>query len=166
MKLSSHEEYGLRCLLQVARQGANGSATIPEISRKEGISSPYVAKLMRMLRQGGFVKAARGKAGGYTLAVPPERIWVGDALTTLGGRFYPADFCNRHSGSQTSCAHGTDCSIRSLWLAVQTAVDSILSTTTIRDLLCSADGAPGGSAVEPELIPLRDGSKRVSPAAK
>ena len=158
MKLSSHEEYGLRLLLQVARHGASGSATIPEISRKEGISAPYVAKLMRILRQGGLVRAARGKAGGYTLALAPERIPVGDALTVLGGRMYESDFCERHAGSQNNCAHSTDCSIRSLWRTVQEAVDSILRTITIRDLLRSdfynlTDGGPQG-----ELISLHGGS--------
>src|SRR5436305_14270786 len=111
MKLSSHEEYGLRCLLRVAHQGVNGSATISEISRHEGISIAYVAKLMRILRQGGFVKAARGKAGGYTLALPPEQICVGDVLTILGGRIYEDDLCTWHSGTLTSCTHSTDCSV-------------------------------------------------------
>jgi Rrf2 family protein len=169
MKLSSHEEYGLRCLLQVARQGANGSTSIPEISRKEGISMPYVAKLMRILRQGGFVRAARGKAGGYTLAVPPERICVGDALTILGGRIYADDFCNRHSGTETSCTHSTDCSIRSLWRAVQTAVDSILRTTTIGDLLRSTDDTVGNSgALQIDLVSLHDCPKhdQASPIAE
>jgi Rrf2 family protein len=137
MKLSSHEEYGLRCLLQVARHSANGSATIPEISQKEGISTAYVAKLLRILRRGGFVMAARGKTGGYTLALPPERISVGSALTVLGGRIYDDDFCNRHSGTRANCAHTTDCSIRFLWRSVQDAVDGILRKTTIRDLLRS-----------------------------
>ncbi len=159
MKLSSHEEYGLRCLLQVAHHGANGSATIPEISRHEGISTAYVGKLMRILRQGGFVKAARGKTGGYTLALPPERICVGDALTILGGRVYGDDFCDRHSGTQTSCAHSTDCSIRSLWRSVQGALDSILRTTTIGDLLRSADHG-AGSAVQTELVSLHERPKR------
>jgi Rrf2 family transcriptional regulator, iron-sulfur cluster assembly transcription factor len=142
--------------LQVARQGANGSTSIPEISRKEGISMAYVAKLMRILRQGGFVRAARGKAGGYTLAVPPERICVGDALTILGGRIYADDFCNRHSGTETSCTHSTDCSIRSLWRAVQTAVDSILRTTTIGDLLHSSDETVAGGALQIDLVSLHD----------
>ncbi len=155
MKLTSHEEYGLRCLLQVARQGLDGNATIAEISRNEGISLPYVAKLMRMLRLGGLVKAARGKAGGYALALPPERICVGDALTILGGRMYGEDFCNRHSGTETSCAHSTDCSIRSLWRAVQVAVDGILRTTTIRDLLRSADHGPLATrALDSEFVSL------------
>lgn len=137
MKLTSHEEYGLRCLLQVARHGTDGSATIPEISRNEGISEPYVAKLLRMLRQAGFVKAARGKVGGYTLALPPERICVGDALTVLGGRIYDDGFCRRHAGLERDCAHSTHCSIRTLWRTVQSAIDDLLSTTNLRDLLQS-----------------------------
>lgn len=160
MKLSSHEEYGLRCLLHVARQGAAGSATIPEISRNEGISTPYVAKLMRILRRGGFVRAARGKAGGYTLALPPEQIFVGDALTILGGRIYEEEFCDHHSGTENICAHSSACSIRSLWRAVQHAVDSILSNTTVRDLLRSHHDTAANGAFESELVSLRDRSKR------
>jgi Rrf2 family protein len=140
MKLSSREEYGLRCLLQVARQGVEGSATIPEISQNEGLSEAHVAKLMRVLRQGGIVKATRGKVGGYTLAVPPERICVGDVLTILGGRMYEENFCTLHSGTESNCAHSTDCSIRSLWRKLQGALDIILRETTIRDLLQSAHG--------------------------
>jgi Rrf2 family protein len=168
MKLSSHEEYGLRCLLYVAHQSANGSATIPDISRHEGISVAYVAKLMRILRQGGFVKAVRGKAGGYTLALPPERICVGDALTSLGGRMYEDDFCNRHSGTLTSCAHSTDCSVRSLWRAVQGAVDSILRKTTLRDLLHSGHDGVGTTALQSGLISLYGRPKRghISPISK
>ncbi|HEX4810183.1 MAG TPA: Rrf2 family transcriptional regulator [Bryobacteraceae bacterium] len=160
MKLSSHEEYGLRCLLHVAHQGANGSATIPEISLHEGISIAYVAKLMRILRLGGFVKAARGKTGGYTLALPPQRIYVGDALTVLGGRIYEDDFCNRHSGTLTNCAHSTGCSIRSLWRDVQVAVDSVLRKTTIHDLLGSGHDTAANSALEIDLISLPARPKR------
>jgi Rrf2 family protein len=160
MKLSSHEEYGLRCLLQVGRQGPNGSATIPEISRKEGLSTPYVAKLMRILRRGGLVKAARGNVGGYTLALPPERIWVADALTVLGGRMYEDDFCERHSGAQASCAHSTGCSIRSLWRDLQGAIDSVLRTTTLQDLLYSGHEARTSARLPSDLVPLHDRIKR------
>ncbi len=160
MKLSSHEEYGLRCLLQVARHDAATIATIPEISRNEGISMAYVAKLMRILRQGGFVRAARGKVGGYTLALPPEQICVGDALTILGGRMYEDDFCDRHSGTQHSCAHSTECSIRSLWRSLQGAVDGILSTTTVRDLLHHDHDTGATSDLQGELVSLHGRAKR------
>ncbi len=135
MKLTAQEEYGLRCLLRVAKEGAVSSLTIPEISEKEGISSFYVAKLLRILRRGGFVRAARGASGGYQLARPPEQVIVGEALAVLGGRLYDPAFCNEHAGSESICANSVDCSVRSLWQAVQTMVDRLLSRTTLRDLL-------------------------------
>ena len=61
MKLTSHEEYGLRCLVRLGFAGEGGSLTIPEISAAEGVSSAYVAKLMRMLRQADFVKSANAE---------------------------------------------------------------------------------------------------------
>ena len=134
MKFSSPEEYGLRCLLQIARQGERGSLTISEISRTAGISSHYVAKLMRSMRRGGLVQSIRGQGGGYTLARPPDQISVGQALALLGGRLFEPDFCERHAGTEKVCTHSTDCSIRSLWRAVQRAVDQVLSKTTLKDL--------------------------------
>lgn len=63
MKLSAQEEYGLRCLLYMARNGESNNHSIPEISRAEGLSVPNVAKLMRILRLGGLVASVRGQAG-------------------------------------------------------------------------------------------------------
>ena len=133
MKLTSQEEYGLRCLLRLAREGE--SLTIPKIAQKEGISNFYVAKLMRILRRGGLVKSVRGQAGGYELARPAGQIVVGEALAILGGRLYDPGFCEEHSGSESSCANSVDCSVRSLWRAVQQVIDQVLSKTTLKDLL-------------------------------
>ncbi len=135
MKLSAQEEYGLRCLLEIGRKGQGGSLTIPEISRAEGISNHYVAKLMRLLRTGGFVTSARGQAGGYTLARPTRQINIGEVLAYLGGRLFEPGFCETHSGSENCCTHSVDCSIRSLWRGVQVVVDQVLSKTSLEDLL-------------------------------
>lgn len=135
MKLSSQEEYGLRCLLRIARQSEPGSLTLLEISQAEGISISYAAKLMRVLRRGGFVKSARGQAGGYTLARQPHEIVVGEALAFLGSRLYEPGFCEEHSGIEQVCIHSVDCSIRSLWRTVQLVLDQVLSQTTLKDLL-------------------------------
>ncbi|MBZ5515076.1 MAG: Rrf2 family transcriptional regulator [Acidobacteriia bacterium] len=134
MKFSSQEEYGLRCLLRIARDGGRAGLTIPEISKAEGISGYYVAKLLRVLRRGGLLKSSRGKIGGYTLSRPPRQITVGEALAVLGGRLFERDFCMDHAGVQEICTSSVDCSIRSLWQAVQHMVDLVLSKTTLADL--------------------------------
>jgi Rrf2 family protein len=135
MRFTANEEYGIRCLLRLGRRGPEGSLTIPEISRAEGISMPYVAKIMRLLRRGGFVQSTRGKSGGYCLARPADHILIGDLLTLLGGRLFEPDFCDRHAGLENVCSNSVDCSIRSLWRAVQLVVDHVLSRITLGDLL-------------------------------
>ncbi|MDE3159313.1 MAG: Rrf2 family transcriptional regulator, partial [Acidobacteriota bacterium] len=109
--------------------------TIPEISHAEGVSPAYAAKILRVLRKGGFVKAARGKEGGYTLARPAEAIVIGEVIDTLGGRLFESNFCESHTGQVPICTRSVDCSVRSLWRAVQVAVDHVLSRATLRDLL-------------------------------
>lgn len=134
MKLTSHEEYGLRCLIRLGQQGPGGRLTIPEIGNAEGVSDAYVGKLMRMLRLGGFVIAARG-AGGYSLARPASQIVLSDVMALLGGRLFEGDFCATHPGQMKTCVRLADCSARVLWRAVQAAVDDVLKRTTLQDLL-------------------------------
>ncbi len=136
MHLSSQEEFGLRCLLRLAQAGPDSIMSIHAISRAEGISMPHAAKLMRILREGGLVASERGQAGGYQLARPPEEITAKQAIHILGGDLYGGEFCGRFSGHEDLCTHLIDCSIRSLWRAVQTVVDQLLSQTTIHDLMC------------------------------
>lgn len=153
MKLSSQEEYGLRCLLQIGRRADAGSITIAELSRCEGISEPHVAKMLRLLKRGGFVKATRGQAGGYSLARPADQIVVGQVLAFLGGRFFDGNFCGTHAGLASLCAHLGDCSIRSVWRTIQGAIDSVLATLTLRDLLRPEEEMNVWGAAHGPLLP-------------
>jgi len=40
MKLSAQEEYGLRCLLRLGREGEGASLTISELSQREASPPP------------------------------------------------------------------------------------------------------------------------------
>jgi len=137
MKFSAQEEYGLRCLLQIARLPSGQSMTIPEIGKLEGLTQPHVAKLMMILRKGGFITSTRGQAGGYTLARSPDMIVLGDVLNALGGRLYDEEFCGKHSGHNSICTHAIDCSVRSVWQVVQTAVDDVVFKINLADLMVS-----------------------------
>jgi Rrf2 family protein len=154
MKLSSQEEYGLRCLVQLGRHAGGPVLTIPEISKLEGISVPHVAKIMRALRKAGFVRSTRGQSGGYTLARPALEIAVGEALAALGGRLYDGTFCQRHGGSQRLCTHLSDCSIRPVWKQVQDLVDEVLSRLSLQHLLCSEQVLPAGAGARAAPLPV------------
>ena len=143
MKFSTQEEFGLRCLLRIAHTGDGGSLTIPEISQAEGLSDANVAKILRLLRHGGFVESTRGRQGGYSLARPADQITISDVLHALGGRLVEDDFCESYSGGQALCVHSVDCTVLSLWQTIQNAVDGVLGHTRLSDLLPPAADVSG-----------------------
>lgn len=134
MHLLAQEEYGFRCLLQVAQHRGSEPLTIPEIAEAEGLSPEYTAKLMRALRQGGLVTSTRGPGGGYRLARDSREVTAWEVIGTLGGSFFPESFCDSHPGLLRDCIHTTDCSIRALWRALETGLRDALGRITLADL--------------------------------
>jgi Rrf2 family protein len=161
MKLSAQEEYGLRCLLYMARRDFGEIHTIPEISQAEGLSSHHVAKLMRILRRGELVISARGQSGGYRLAAPPTEMKVRDAMRALGGPMFSPAFCGRHAGLRHECLHADDCSLRSLWSTLQTMVDTVLGNTSLSALLCPEEEMT--AALRPHLQAQANGKPTAVP---
>ncbi len=138
MQLTSQEEYGLRCLLAVARETRDVPVGIPDIAASEGLSPEYAAKLMRLLRQGKLVTSTRGQNGGYRLAKPARGISVWSVIQVLGGPLFHESFCDSHSGKHSDCVHASSpsgCSIRAMWSWVGGAIRGALEELSIADLL-------------------------------
>ena len=136
MKLSAQEEYGIRCLLHIGRQTEMGvGSSLSSISRAEKITPSNTAKLVRILRMNGFVDSSRGKDGGYTLAMAPEDIKLGEVFEVLGGKLFGEGFCDHYAGTGNKCAHFEQCTIRSFWCAIQSVLDHVLSQTTLKHLM-------------------------------
>ena len=134
MQILAIEEYGLRCLLQVAFHPGPGPLTAPEIARREGLGPEYVARIMRALRAGGLVVSTRGASGGYRLPRPPDQISVWEAIRTLGGEFFSERFCDCRPGRRRDCVHVDDCSVRALWTKLESGLRQALERTTLEDL--------------------------------
>ena len=134
MHILAIEEYGLRCLLQVASHPGPEPLTGPEIARREGLGPEYVARIMRALRVGGLVVSTRGAAGGYRLQRPPDQISVWEAIRVLGGAFFSEEFCVCRPGRRRDCIHVDDCAIRALWTKLERALRQTLERTSLEDL--------------------------------
>jgi Rrf2 family protein len=142
MQLLAQEEYGLRCLVQVAQHRGPDPLSIQAVAEREGLSPEYAAKLMRALRQAGLVVSTRGAAGGYRLSRPAERITVWEVIQALGGSLYTDAFCESHPGQLRDCVHTSSCSIRGLWRSVESAVRGVLDRVTLADLVPPAPLVP------------------------
>jgi Rrf2 family iron-sulfur cluster assembly transcriptional regulator len=132
MKISALEEYGVRCLVQVARSQNKGPLSIPEIAKREGITVDYTTKLLVTLRRGGFLKSVRGTQGGYLLARPPEEITLAQVIRHLGGPiFETGSTCTHFPGSENQCVHMADCGVRSVWVGVTKLLFDVLDKVTL-----------------------------------
>jgi Rrf2 family iron-sulfur cluster assembly transcriptional regulator len=134
MKITAQDEYGLRLLVRIAKCNDQSGLSIPQLSEAEGLSQPNVSKLTRILRMEGLINSTKGHVGGYVLARPANTITVNDILNALGGRLFDEQFCVNHVGVMKICSNSVDCSIRSLWNIVQSAIDKLLDTITLSDL--------------------------------
>ncbi len=136
MKFSVQEEYGLRFLIRFGKNyNAGEGLSIPEISESEAIAQHSVAKILRLLRLGGYLTSVRGHTGGYMLAKNPADIKISNVLNLLGGKLYDADFCQSHTGLNDFCIHSTECATRPVWQLIQKSIDNVLEGMTLKDLL-------------------------------
>src|SRR5438128_10982823 len=112
MKISAHEEYGLRCLVQLARAEADGeSLTLNQIADREGLSTANAGQLMWILVKAGLVQSQRGANGGYTLARPASNIRLNEVIRILDEDTVDR-FCKTHTGLLDACIHTSYCGIR------------------------------------------------------
>jgi Rrf2 family protein len=133
------------------------SVTLSDLSKREGLSQPNVAKLMRRLRRAGFVKSTRGQAGGYTLARPSVDIRVGEVLNALGGRLYDATLLRRHAGAHAPAPTRATARFARADPG-QVAIDQVLGKLTLGQLLCSEIEMPAaGGPRARSALPLIEG---------
>jgi len=134
MKISAQEEYGLRCLVQLATLPIGDSLTLPQIAEREGISTANAGKLMWLLNKAGFVHSTRGTKGGYLLARPAREIRLNEIIKVLD-----EDVMTKHCGSYTgvldSCVHNGDCGIRPVIVGLHEIVENALSRITLAQLV-------------------------------
>ena len=88
MRLTMYTDYTLRVLIYLAlKHGSGERSTIPEIAEAYGISRNHLMKIVHDLGQRGIVETLRGRAGGLTLARPPEQVSIGEVVRAAEGDF-------------------------------------------------------------------------------
>jgi len=135
MKISSMQEYGLRCMLQLAAREKNEPVVVKEIAKEEGLTAIYVAKILANLKKAGLVKSFRGIHGGYLIARPAGTITVGETLKALGRVGIDKNLCQKFRGIHKECTHIHDCGIRPVWNVLAVIIGNFLDKLNLNQLL-------------------------------
>ncbi len=141
MKVTAQEEYGLRCILQLAQHFSHGPVTGRQIAESEGLSVDYVSKLLMILRRADLVRSERGIKGGYALAREPRTITLGEIMRALGTddevvlTSPDSHMCDHFSGQMEACVHLNACAVRPIWTVLSRYLSNVLDHITLMDLL-------------------------------
>src|SRR5918912_2476972 len=136
MKVSAQEEYGLRCLVQLARLKEGESLTLAQIAEREGISVANAGKLLWILSKAGLVQSQRGNKGGYYLARPASEIYLSEILRVMDEEEI-SGHCKSYTGVLDECVHTSDCGIRPIIVSIHEIVQETLSKVTLAQLVGS-----------------------------
>jgi Rrf2 family protein len=131
--MSTKGHHGTRIALLLAAS-PDRPVTKAEIGRAEGITPGYAHQLLATLAKAGLVQSHRGKAGGFTLSRPAERITVRQVLQATEGDLELAPCIDLPE----CCGRSAVCPAHVLWTQATTLVNDLFDRTSIADLLESA----------------------------
>ena len=134
MKVSAQEEYGLRCLLQLAPLGEGEYMTLTQIAEREGISVANAGKLLWILSKAGLVISIRGTKGGYRLAREASEIHLDEIIKVLDEDVL-ASHCKSYTGLLDACVHTGNCGIRPVIVGLHDIVQKAMASITLAQLL-------------------------------
>jgi Rrf2 family cysteine metabolism transcriptional repressor len=133
MKLSTKGRYGLKAMVDLAIHSQDRHIALRHIAERQEISEHYLEQLIAVLRKAGLVKSVRGAQGGYTLALSPSEITVGDVLRALEGSLAPVDCVSEDVNSE--CNEWDCCVTRTVWKKIRDKINEVVDSITLQDLL-------------------------------
>lgn len=154
LRVSTRGEYGVRLMVDLARNYGGKARSLTEIGQAEGLDAPkiqYLEQLVKCLRQSNFVESTRGAHGGYRLSRPPEEIRMGDVVRALEGPISPM-ICASEGNEPIDCDRLDGCSTRFLWTRVRDAITSALDSMSLADLVRENDAAR--ATARPQFVSL------------
>lgn len=131
MKLSTKGRYATRAMLDLALHFGEGPILVKDISNRQEVSDRYLEQILTPLKAGGLVRVVRGARGGFALAKPPSQIKLLEIIQLVEGSTAPVDCVD----DLHICARSGNCVTREVWIELKQAIDNVLESMTLEDLV-------------------------------
>lgn len=149
IRLNLATDYALRTLLYLGSQPGR-QASVREICTFYGISADHLSKVVQHLVHAGYLRGARGRTGGLSLAKAPEEIRLGAVVELFEGPVALLE-CVR---TQEVCVIQGECRLRRILHRAGARLMAELNAVTLAELLARP---------QPELIALTAGTESDPP---
>jgi len=137
MKLSKKGEYALRSLINlgIAAEMKRKLVQVSELAENEQLPVKFLEQILHALKEAGIVESQRGKFGGYRLARPARKIFIGEVVRLIDGPLAPIGCVSQTAYEPCTCPDEAHCGLRMLMVDVRNAIAGILDRYTLADVV-------------------------------
>ncbi|OIO07063.1 hypothetical protein AUJ27_03035 [Candidatus Falkowbacteria bacterium CG1_02_37_44] len=133
MKFSTITSYGLRAMINLAKNHNRGSISLSKIAKTENISSGYLEKIFSKLKKAKLIKSAKGPTGGYILSASPSKISISRIIKCLEGE--KSLFYCLHNNQKINCSQKCHCGVNKVLTNIEQAIKNSLDKLKLSDLI-------------------------------
>lgn len=133
MQLNSFTDYSLRVLVYAAAHQDRRCLTA-DVAASFGISRHHVVKVVNELQHLGYVTTVRGRAGGFRLALPPDRISIGEVVRKTESAMVIVECFDRQTNT---CPLARACGLKGVLSEAFDAFLAVLDRYSIGDMVAN-----------------------------
>ncbi len=130
--ISTRGRYGLRVMIDLAKQDGTGYIPLKEIAERQGISKKYLEIIVKELVSSKMIIGASGKGGGYKLSRKPGEYTVGEIIERMEGSL--ATVACLKAGAEP-CPREANCDTLPMWKEYNNLVHDFFYGKNLTDLL-------------------------------
>lgn len=132
MAITMKSEYAIKIMVLLGSKKKRMTAKEITIECYERLPLEFAEKILAELSKKGFLKAHRGRNGGYEIAKPLEKITVYDIVSSVDNLTDAikcfADFGNRSNAPET-------CTVSKVWDRVLAKMKEAMKGITLKELV-------------------------------
>lgn len=134
--ISKKTLYAFKALIHLAGTPSGEPVLIADLAKREAIPKKFLEFILLSLKKGGILNSRIGKGGGYSLALPTNRITIGAIVRILEGDLAPVQCLSTTNYARCDeCFDEATCGIRLTMADVNNALNSVMDNLTLADMI-------------------------------
>ena len=131
MKLiTRNTDYAVRALCCIAEQ-KQGVISADQLVKSLKMPRPFLRKILQTLNKEGLLNSSKGKGGGFTLTISPEKITLTDVMKIFQGPLK----LNECKFRKNDCPYISDCFLKKKIDEIEKEVIAKLKAITIASII-------------------------------
>ncbi|WP_016778147.1 RrF2 family transcriptional regulator [Anaerophaga thermohalophila] len=131
MKFNTKTRYGLRAMIEIARETDHNGIYQKEIAERQNLSNKYLDHIVYALKVAGLITNVKGKKSGYILTKPASEITILD----INNAFEPGICIIDCLTMNYKCDREASCAAKVFWEDLNDMIIDYFKSKTLQQLL-------------------------------